>query len=116
MATAPPRRAMGVSSWGSSPTTATCAGRRPSRRHAARSACEDGLPTTVARVPVALVIAPQIRRDVPRTLPSALAKNSDWEELYRVAPCQIAWQAASMFSRVHSPYQPATTAAARRLL
>src|SRR5215813_8677441 len=101
---------MGISSSGSSPTTASCAGRAPSRRAALRSACSDGLPTTSTRHPVMLRIIAVIAREVPSALPPVVAKKTDWEQLYRRAPCHTASHAASSASMENSRYQPASTA------
>ena len=61
---------------------------------------------------VTLLIIAQMAREVPSALPSALAKNTDCELLYRTAPPKTAWQAASRSSMVNSRYQPTSTASA----
>ena len=79
MASARPRRAIGTSSSGSSPTTASSAGRSPRRAAALRSASSDGLPTSRTRHPVRLLSMAEIAREVPIARPCAVAKNIDCE-------------------------------------
>ena len=63
-----------------------------------------------------LRIIAEIAREVPIALPSAVAKKTDWEQLYRRAPCHTASQAASSASMENSRYQPASTASTGRPL
>ncbi|HUN30403.1 MAG TPA: hypothetical protein VMU95_00170 [Trebonia sp.] len=79
---------------------------------AARSASRDGLPVTVRRQPVSDRIIAEIARDVPSDRPSAVAKNGVCDALYRVAPPQTAWTAASSAGMVNSGNQPARIASA----
>ena len=82
----------------------------PEPAPALRSACSDGLPTTSTRHPVMLRIIAEIAREVPSALPPVVAKKTDWEQLYRRAPCHTASHAASSASMENSRYQPASTA------
>jgi hypothetical protein len=113
MASARPRCAIGTSSWGSSPTTASRSGRAPIRYAALRSASSDGLPTTWSRHPVTDLIIAVMAREVPSARPPSTAKNGVCEQLYSPAPSQTAWQAASSAGMVNSGNQPASTASAR---
>jgi hypothetical protein len=81
MARESPLCAMGTSSSGSSPTTASSGVVRARRSAALRSACADGFPTISTSASVTLVIIAEIARDVPRARPSAVAKNIDCEQL-----------------------------------
>jgi hypothetical protein len=111
IASALPRCAIGTSSSGSSPTTASeDSGTPPSRAAAARSASSDGLPVTVSLHPVSEVIIAQIARDVPSARPPAAAKNGVCDALYSRAPPHTACTAASSAGIVNSGYQPASTA------
>jgi len=112
MASDRPRCAIGTSSWGSSPTTASWAVRAPSRSAALRSASSDGLPTTRSPQPVSDLIIAEIAREVPSARPPSTAKNGVSEQLYSSAPPQTAWQAASSAGMVNSGNQPASTASA----
>src|SRR5580658_10508228 len=112
MASDRPRSAIGTSSIGSSPTTATCAGAVPSRPAALRSASSDGLPTTRSAQPVSDLIIAEMARDVPSARPPSTAKKGVSEQLYNDAPPQTAWQAASSAGIVNSGNQPTSTASA----
>jgi len=65
---------------------------------------------------VTLRIIAEIAREVPIALPAAAAKKTDWEQLYRRAPCHTASHAASSASMENSRYQPARTASTGRPL
>ena len=91
------------------PRRGPCAG-TPSRAAAARSASGDGLPVTVRRQPVTDLIIAEIARDVPSARPPAAAKKGVSDALYRAAPDQTAWQAASRWDMVNSRNQPTNTA------
>ncbi len=65
---------------------------------------------TVSRQPVIDRIIAEIARDVPRARPPAAAKNGVSDALYRAAPDQTAWQAASRWDMVNSRNQPTNTA------
>src|ERR1700733_12846500 len=112
MASARPWCAIGTSSSGSSPTTASCDVLAPSRSAALRSASSDGLPTIRIPQPVSDLIIAAMARDVPIAPPPSTAKNGVSEQLYSSAPSQIAWHAASSAGMVNSGYQPASTASA----
>ncbi len=65
---------------------------------------------TVSRQPVTDRIIAEIARDVPSARPPAAAKKGVSDALYRAAPDQTAWQAASRWDMVNSRNQPTNTA------
>ena len=110
IASARPRCAIGTSSSGSSPTTASDAGRTPSRDAAARSASSDGLPVIRSGQPVSDLIIALIAREVPSARPLADAKNGVSDALNSTAPPHTASHAACSAGIVNSGNHPTNTA------
>ena len=110
MASACPRCAIGTSSSGSSPTTATSLAGTPRRVAAARSASSDGLPVTRSEHPVSDLIIAEIAREVPSARPFAAAKNGVCDALNSDAPAHTASHAASSAGIVNSGNHPTNTA------
>ena len=112
IASACPRCAIGTSSSGSSPTTASSERAQTEPGGALRSASSDGLPTRLTRQPVRLLSMAEIAREVP------MARLARWRRTATAKRCRPRrrprprGRPLRARARVKSGYQPTSTASA----
>ena len=109
MPVVPTVRAMRISSAGSSPTITIrprSARAMPIASAAVSNAVREGLPSTLARLPVIAAIIALIAKLAPIARPCAVAKNGTWLAVVTSAPSHTDWHAASRSGKVNSRNQP----------